>query len=400
MAERQTSKPEIAAQKRVVKLPPAIGDWTTYKPPKLLVKKVKTGLYGFDRLSKEELNQVILIHYRFIQDFLKHLQKDLGMAVELFSVQAEQTAYLNFLRNLTGPVVQCKIDLPGVHDSIFLFLDLPLANSIINHALGSVDMEPINRGLTESENTVLSTTLAEYLPAFSSAFMNAVGNPSLSIVSSPDTVIDSTVNPSSTFASFSALTSLADNPPGKIMIAYPGNALKKILAKYRQIDRSKPLDFSGLTAELLAKISSPLCATLGETSLTTEEIQQLEAGDVVSLDTSIASPVPATVGDILKLLCQAGTRNKKSAIRVLGLKESAGLELPPPELAEIKKEAGEAKPVEEKIEAPEGPAEEEKPPEEVPAEEEAEEEFPEEETFEEEEEEEEEFPEDFLEEEL
>ncbi|MFA4843958.1 MAG: hypothetical protein WC632_03280, partial [Candidatus Margulisiibacteriota bacterium] len=64
MTERSTTKPEIASQKKVVKLPPAIGDWTTYRAPKILVKKVKTGLYGFDRLSKEELKHLLRIHYR------------------------------------------------------------------------------------------------------------------------------------------------------------------------------------------------------------------------------------------------------------------------------------------------------------------------------------------------
>src|SRR3989338_4437024 len=104
MAERTLTKPEIAAQKRVIKLPPAIGDWTTYRPPKVLVKKIKTGLYGFDRLSKDELNQVLLIHYRFIHGFLKGLKVDLGMGAELSSCQVEQTTYLNFLRTMAGPL--------------------------------------------------------------------------------------------------------------------------------------------------------------------------------------------------------------------------------------------------------------------------------------------------------
>ncbi|MFH1362533.1 MAG: hypothetical protein ABIH69_07805, partial [bacterium] len=141
MAERQRSKPEIAAQKKVIKLAPAIGDWTTYKPLKVLVKKVKTGLYGFDRLSREELSTMLTIHYRFIEQFLKHLRIDLGMAVELVSIQTTQTNYLNFLRTLTGPMVQGKVKIPARHDPIFFLLDLQLANSIINYALGSVDLE-------------------------------------------------------------------------------------------------------------------------------------------------------------------------------------------------------------------------------------------------------------------
>src|SRR3989338_1452251 len=145
MAERL--KPEIASQKRGIKLPPAIGDWTTYRPPKILVKKVKSGLYGFDRLSKTEVNQALLIHYKFVQDLLRRLKIDLGLAVEFLSCQIEQTTYLNFLRTLNEPTAQGKLSIGGLHEAIQLFFDLNLSNSIINHALGSRDLEPLNRGL-------------------------------------------------------------------------------------------------------------------------------------------------------------------------------------------------------------------------------------------------------------
>jgi len=331
--QRQLSKPEIAAQRKVIKLAPAIGDWTTYKPPKVLVKKVKTGLYGFDRLSKNELNLVLQIHYRFIQKLLKQFRVDLGMAVELFSVQTEQTTYMNFLRTLTGSMVQIKIAIPGMHDSISLYLELPLANSIINYSLGSIDLEPIDRALTEAEQATLTTALTEYLPLFGESFENTINDLTISVVSSPDVVVDSTIGPASTFASFSAETSLADNSPAKIYIAYQGNTLKTLLENYQQKEQSKPLNFSRIPTSLLAKISSPVASKLGETILTTTEIGQLEIGDVVSLETAINSSAETTLGNILELSCQPGSKAKKAAIRILGLKESAEVELAPPELA-------------------------------------------------------------------
>lgn len=331
--QRQLSKPEIAAQRKIIKLAPAIGDWTTYKPPKVLVKKVKTGLYGFDRLSKNELNLVLQIHYRFIQKLLKQFRVDLGMAVELFSVQTEQTTYLNFLRTLMGSMVQLKITIPGMHDSISLFLELPLANSIINYSLGSIDLEPIDRALTEAEQTTLSTTLTEYLPIFRESFENTMSDLTIEVVSSPDVIVDSTISPASTLASFSAETSLADNSPAKIYIAYQGNTLKTLLENYQQKELSKQLNFSRLPTNLLAKITSPVASKLGETTLTTAEIGQLEVGDVVSLETAINSSAETTLGNILELSCQPGSKAKKAAIRVLGLKEAAEVELAPPELA-------------------------------------------------------------------
>ncbi|MBN2057364.1 MAG: FliM/FliN family flagellar motor switch protein [Candidatus Saganbacteria bacterium] len=336
--DRQSGKPEIAAQKRVIKLAPAIGDWTTYKPPKVLVKKIKTGLYGFDRLSREELDQALLLHYRFVQDLLRRFRIDLGMAVELFSVQVEQTTYLNFLRSLGGTQVQCKLKVSGLHEPIFLFMELSLANSVINFSLGSIDVAQINRALTEAEKITLETTLNEYLPAFSSAFSNTIEQVSLSVISSPDAIMDSTINPNSTLASFSAEAALADNPPGRIIIAYSGNTLKELLQRFRQAERSKELDFSRLPNALLSRIYCPASAELGETSLTTNDISRFEVGDVVSLDTTISTPVQLTVSQDLQIMCQAGIKNKKASIKLLGLKDTGEIELTPPELAPEKVE--------------------------------------------------------------
>ena len=74
MNEKQTIKPERTPHKKVIKMPPALGDWTTYRPVKPISKKVRAGLYGFDRLSSENLDQAIKIHYQFITKFLYFLK--------------------------------------------------------------------------------------------------------------------------------------------------------------------------------------------------------------------------------------------------------------------------------------------------------------------------------------
>jgi len=387
MAERQSTKSEIASQKRLIKLPPAVGDWTTYRPPKVLVKKIKTGLYGFDRLSKVQLNDALLVHYRFVQEFLKRLKIDLGMGVEFLSCQIEQTTYLNFLRSLTGPLVQGKINTPALHESIQLYFDLGLANSIIDHALGSRELEPMNRKLTEAEVTTFITALEEYLPHYLHAFENALSNPTLGFVSSPDVTLDPSVNTSSTFVFFSAEVVLNDTLPGKIIFGYPGGSLKSLLKIFEEKKREKPLDFSRLPASTLSKILVPAAAILGKTTLYTSELDLLEVGDVVSLETLINSAVALFIGGKLKVPVQPGIFNKKKAGRIAGFKEEEEVQITPPPLETIEKE----KPAQAPAPSVTPPAPPPPPPEEELFEEE-EEEFPEEELFEEEELE-EEFPE-------
>jgi hypothetical protein len=88
---------------------------------------------------------------------------------------------------------------------------------------------------------------------------------------------------------------------------------------------------------LLQKITAPVTAILGETDLTTQELNEFEVGDVVALDLSISSPLLTEVGNI-KLSGQPGTKSKKVAIRIVGLREASDIELPPPHLATDKPE--------------------------------------------------------------
>jgi hypothetical protein len=181
-----------------------------------------------------------------------------------------------------------------------------------------------------------------------------------------------------------------ENPPGKITFGYVASALKKILLRYFEVEKKKPLDFSRLPPSLLNQVLIPFIAFLGKTTLLTSELKSLEIGDVVSVDSLINFPLVATVGNLLSLQVQPGIKNKKKAVRITSLTEEK-IEISPPLPEELPPEAPPAK---------EGPEEEleTKPPveqikeeelpqelEEFPEEELEEEELPEEEEFEEEE---------------
>lgn len=353
MAER---KSEISSQKVTIKLPPAIGDWTTYRPVKTIGKKVKTGLFGFDRLAKEELNEFLKVHYHYLQALFQQLRRELGLGIEFYSCSAEQTTYLNFLRTLTGHVAQLSLKIPGIHEAIQFIVDLGVANSLINHSLGSRDLDPLNRGLTEAEGEILKTTLAHYLPLYVAAFGDVFEEPQLSLLSSPDIILDSAINPSSTFICFSADVSFNDNPTGRIIFGYQAPTAKQLIKLYASQDFQKPLNIDRLPNVILRKIGVPLSATLGSTTLSPDEINSLEPGDVIALDTSIKSPIVVQLGEHLRLLSQAGHVKAKNAIRLVGFEEDEVVIMPPLALSKEEEKTAE-EPVEEPAEAEEAAVE-------------------------------------------
>jgi flagellar motor switch protein FliM len=328
MPETQT-KPEILPHKKTLKLTPAIGDWTTYKPPKVYAKRIKSGLYGFDRLSEERLNKALLIHYNFTRDFLNLLHINLMLGSDFYSVSAEQTNYLNFLRVANYPLVDFKIQLPNWHGAISVCLDLALANSIINQSLGCRDLSSHARKLTAVEESILEIAIKEYfVPMLTNAFKNVLGGTVLSSLNSPDVITDSSVNPSSSFVHFNIEFSLADNPPGKIQVGYAGNLLKALLKKLEEQPDNKPLSLSKLPPVLLNSISVPVEVTLGTTEIGTSDLHGMEEGDVVNLESSLESPASINIGKKIQIWGQpgktdlpAGRHGKKYAARIISLQK-------------------------------------------------------------------------------
>jgi flagellar motor switch protein FliM len=313
MAEKRESS--TVAYTSVIKLTPAIGDWTTLKPVRAQSKKVKTGLYGFDRLSQEDLKLAHTIHYNFGQALTASLKKNLSVGGELFTVAAEQSTYSNFINKVYQPTVQSKISIPNLAEEVVVCLDMPVANTIINHSLGGSDIAPITRKLTDIEEGVFIKAFSEILQNYANAFEKIFEAPTLEVVNSPDLSMEDTISPTSTFVFFSIEFSVGDNPPGTMWLGYPSSLLKTLVENVEKRQAQRPVNFAKLPPSALDGISVPLIIELGETAVATQDLQSLESGDVISLDTALGGFVPVYLGGYVKILGRAGTKGGRLAVR-------------------------------------------------------------------------------------
>lgn len=338
MAEK--GKPEVAPQKRSLKLSPALGDWTTYKPPRQLVKRVKIGLYGFDRLSEEELDQAHLLHYRYIETWLNALKMNLQLGSQLHQVDAYQNTYASFLKGALGPLFQARIKLPDFHEEVFFSLDQSLANALAGAALGILNPEETRKDLTEADLLVLETTLSEYLKLYQESFAGIVKNVAFENVGSPDITPNPSVNPQATFVYFVIELALNESH-GKLVFGYPGPLLKKVLKQMKDQYKPKPLALNKLNKETLYNIQLPLKVVLGQTELLASDIKKLEKGDVVSLDNSIKSAIAINLAENVVVLGQPGEKTGHAVVRVVGMEKEKEVKVTPPVYVEEKPEVEE-----------------------------------------------------------
>ncbi|KAF0133325.1 MAG: hypothetical protein FD145_1343 [Candidatus Saganbacteria bacterium] len=335
MADR--SKPEMTPQKRSLKLAPALGDWTNYNPPKSLVKKVKVGLYGFDRLSDEEFKAAHLLHYKFGEYLLDNIKVGLKMNGELYLIEAFQGTYGNFLKSFNAPILQGRIEIIEFHDEINFAIDLSLVNSIINGCLGAKDTKNPSIELTEAEKIVLESPFYQFISNSAKlSLKQTIQDLDFECVGSPNFSPNPYINSSSTFVYFLVEVQIGE-AQGKIIIGYSGSLIKYLLKKIKLSEKPKALPINKLQNEILNSTEIPIACLLGKTKLTGSELYSLEIGDVVSLDNSINSAIQIKLSDNGKFIfAQPGVVNGKFAARIVGIEKEA--KVAPPIMAEVKSE--------------------------------------------------------------
>lgn len=357
-AQQETN---ATAFKRVLRLPPSLGDWTTFKPSRTEAKKIKAGLRGFNRLSEDDLIEAHFIHYKFAQRFLKKLRADLGISGELYSITVEQTTYQDFLKRTSQPIAQFKILIDELSGPT-LFLDLSLASCLINRALGAKDTATPVRPLTMLEEIILSTLNTEEFSQLSSSFKNTFEIADFQFMGAPLLTADSFINFSETFILFVVELSLGETV-SRFSVGYQYDTLKALLESYKNLPEEHTLQLNRLPSSLYDHIKVPAVAELGSTLLSTNDLSGLESGDVVSLDTLLDNLLSVLIGDRLQVLARPGVKHGKMALRVTRTRKKmtkeilpAVTEIPKPEPVEPVLE----QPIEEELPLEEGyPLEEE-----------------------------------------
>jgi flagellar motor switch protein FliM len=304
--------------KRTLLLTPALGDWTTFKPQISEGKIVRSGLYGFDSLSEEQLKKAHLLHYDFFQKFIQSLRKELQCNIQFYCLSVIQQNYGAFIASLTDPIAYLKTKLDNLNQNqIQLILDLPLCDIIINQALG-VKEEPKMpaRPLTELEETTLKEAVNLTFPVYFDVFKGIPKIPTqFELISSPGISSEPTIGSIESFIIFTAEISIAENKPFKIRLGYLHHTLKYVLNKLLSPGQSA-VPLQKLSSNIAEKNQVAAAASLGETQISAQEIAGLSIGDVVCLDSPLNGPIVLRLNDI-SIPCKVGIKNGHFALQVL-----------------------------------------------------------------------------------
>jgi flagellar motor switch protein FliM len=261
-------------------------------------------LYNFrrpDRVTKEQLRSLHLLHDRFALNVGTSLSAFLRAVTEMSIVSVEQFAYSEFLMSLPDPTAFYAIGMSTLDGLGALELNPAIAFTMIDRLLGGTGATPgPNRALTEIEQNVVDSvikmmleSLGETWKAITEVEFRIQGRetrPQMLQVTGPNEVVILVV-----------FDIRIGETRGMMNLCIPASAIETVGEKFAQgwhRRRREPTaqEEAWLHANL-TRVPLPVTALL-ETSLPARDFLELRKGDVLLLNHAATDPVSVHVAAV------------------------------------------------------------------------------------------------------
>lgn len=261
-------------------------------------------VYNFrrpDRVSKEQLRSMHLLHDRFALNVSTSLGAFLRAMTEVSIVSVEQFAYSEFLMSLPDPTAFYAIGLNPLDGQGALELNPAVAFTMVDRMLGGTGNTPgPNRALTEIEQNVIDSVVKLMLDNLSETWHPVTEvqfkiqaretRPQMLQVTGPNEIVILLV-----------FDIRIGETRGMLNLCIPASAIEAVGDSFAQgWHRTRrlptPDEESWLHANL-GRVQVPVTAKL-DTTLSARELLALNPGDVLALGHSSANPVDLFIGQV------------------------------------------------------------------------------------------------------
>ncbi len=288
-------------------------------------KDRKITLYNFrrpDRVSKEQLRSLELMHEVFARNLSVSLSGYLRALTEVTLVAVDQMTYNEFLLSLPNPTCFNIYSISPLEGNIVIEFNPTVAFPVLDRLLGGKGKGlGETRALTDMEMQMLEGFLNRIISNLSDTWSEIVPlnfrveaketNPQVAqIVSLAEIVIlmvfEIKIGDINGFLNFClpflSIESIAD----KLSLQYRFTSIKK------QAD-----GVEGKVKQMVRKVDVPLSVDLGAVNISIKELLDLKQGDVVNLGKSVNDSLTINISDQKKFFGKPGIVNKKKAIQIV-----------------------------------------------------------------------------------
>jgi flagellar motor switch protein FliM len=283
-----------------------------------------------DKFSKEQIRSLHLLHENFARLLGTNLTSSLRGTIALSITSVEQITYGEFSAHLPRPTLLYVLDLNPLPGRAVLEVSLPIAFAIIDRLLGGPGetFAPRpgrqNRELSDIEISLLRGLGDHVTEGLRDAWSGiAALQPSVQDIAFNSELVQAALPNEVCVLVLLEIKVL--NSAGTLSLCMPYTLLEPIIGSlsaqalvalsFKTGRKEDPLSRQR-TLRQLERVTLPLSAHLGTASVSVADILNLEAGDIICLDTAVNGTLPLLVDGQLRYRVRPGLAGTRLAVRV------------------------------------------------------------------------------------
>ena len=289
-------------------------------------KSVKN--YDFRRpakFSKEHLRTLEIIYEHYGRLISTNLPVYLRKNVQVSVASSETVTFSEFTNSLSNPVILGIVNFAPLVGNIIIDVSTNLGYTIIDRMLGGggVPLEK-NRTFSEIERTIIEKILIVCMQLMREPWKNVVEiNPVLDrLETNPQ--FAQIISPNDMVAIVTLNVKIGD-VQGFMNMCLPYFTLESIMDRlktrywYSNMQENHDENYEEYVETVLKKVSIPVKAILGTSSVSVADFANLQPGDVIRLNTRVEDELSVYVGNIKKFTALPGASKDCYAVKVVSV---------------------------------------------------------------------------------
>ncbi len=286
-------------------------------------KQVK--LYDFTRpskFSKEHLRTLEIIFEHYGRLLSTHLPAYLRKNVQVEVMNSEAVVYQEFTNALSNPVLLGIIDFAPLEGNIVIELADNLGYAIVDRMLGGsgAPLEK-SREFSEIELVIIERIFTVITNLLSEPWSNVVKLEPRLVRIETNSQFAQIISPSD-MASIITINIKIGGIEGMMNICLPYSCLEPVIDKlntkywYSTMQVNDDSNYQDIIEVAIAKARIPIRAVLGRSTISLNDLMNIQKGDIIKLDSKIEDELDVYVGNIKKFTALPGSSSDSYAVKI------------------------------------------------------------------------------------
>lgn len=292
-------------------------------------KKATATNYNFSRPSKfnkEQLRTLEIIFDNYGRALTSFLTGYLRSNVEIEVINSEQITYRDFSMSLANPTILVLVDFEPFKGTIVLEMSSNIAYAMIDRILGGPGL-PVEtlRELSDIEKMLLERIFSQMMSFMPEAWESVASiDPRLSQIET--NVQFAQILPPNEMTALITLDVTIGSAKGFLNFCIPHIVIESVANKLSTANwftsKTTQDETEYYKSQLEDRLETTLVdvsAVVGRTTIMVSDFVNMQAGDVIPLDSYISSNLNVMVGNLLKFSAKPGISRGRNAIQITSL---------------------------------------------------------------------------------